>query len=111
MESMTERSGFYCNMMALSPVERANHKKLTDKLADRYCLSKTRVSFPLPLKTFVSTLPSGDTVDVTSETKLSFHVPVKSVAITFPAESVSTNRASDVTAVSLLIGELPSCSD
>jgi hypothetical protein len=34
MESMTERSGFYCNMTALSPVERANHKKLTDKLAD-----------------------------------------------------------------------------
>ena|ERR1700747_288816 len=34
MEPMTERSGFYCNITALSPVERANHKKLTDKLAD-----------------------------------------------------------------------------
>jgi hypothetical protein len=31
---MTERNRFYCNIAALSALERANHQKLTDKLAD-----------------------------------------------------------------------------
>ena len=29
---MTENSGFYCNLNALSPTERARHKQLSDKL-------------------------------------------------------------------------------